>query len=459
MAKTTAIPATNAPDAAATWEPIDSLTPWSKNPRKNDGEPVDRVAKSIERFGFAAPIVARASDRVIIAGHTRWKAARKLGMDKVPVRFVDLDPDQAAALALADNRLTEITPWDDAGLADVLRDLEAARVDLDGLGWDADALADILNSTEPIEASETDDDVPEVEDGPAVSARGEVYHLGPHRLLCGDCREPSELAALVGQDVINVAFTSPPYASQRKYDESSGFKPIPPDEYVSWFEAVQAGVRKHLAPDGSWFVNIKEHCEDGQRHLYVKDLTIAHVRAWGWRLVDEFCWTRGGVPGKWDNRFKNAWEPVFHYSVNGAIKLRHDNVAHESDDVIDYSAANEKTHSGFLSSAVGGRRSGLALPSNVVVANSSAAQTDTGAVKHDATFPIGLPEFFVKAFSDTDDVIFDPFMGSGTTMIAAAKNGRRALGTEISPKYCDLIRRRWHRYATEHGLDIGDGLP
>ena len=142
MAKTTAIPATNAPDAAATWEPIDSLTPWSKNPRKNDGEPVDRVAKSIERFGFAAPIVARTSDRVIIAGHTRWKAARKLGMDKVPVRFVDLDPDQAAALALADNRLTEITPWDDDGLAELLSGMSNDLRDL--AGWDDDALRKLL---------------------------------------------------------------------------------------------------------------------------------------------------------------------------------------------------------------------------------------------------------------------------------------------------------------------------
>jgi ParB-like chromosome segregation protein Spo0J len=149
MAKTPAIPATNAPESAATWEPIDSLTPWGKNPRKNDGEPVDRVAKSIERFGFASPIVARSSDRVIIAGHTRWKAAKKLGMDKVPVRFVDLDPDQAAALALADNRLTEITPWDDAGLADVLRDLEAASVDLDGLGWDDTGLASLMGAMVP----------------------------------------------------------------------------------------------------------------------------------------------------------------------------------------------------------------------------------------------------------------------------------------------------------------------
>ena len=94
-------------ESAATWEPVDSLTPWDQNPRHND-EAVAQIAASIERFGFSSPIIARASDRVVIAGHTRLKAAQKLGIDKVPVRFMDLDPAQARALALADNRLGEI---------------------------------------------------------------------------------------------------------------------------------------------------------------------------------------------------------------------------------------------------------------------------------------------------------------------------------------------------------------
>ena len=138
-------------EVAAEWVPIDSIKPWDKNPRKNDGEPVDRVAKSIDRFGFAAPIVVRAHDNRIIAGHTRWKAAQKLGMTQVPVRFMPLDEDQAAALALADNRLTEITPWDDEALAGVLRDLEAAQFDLDGLGWTAEELEGLISGpSEPV---------------------------------------------------------------------------------------------------------------------------------------------------------------------------------------------------------------------------------------------------------------------------------------------------------------------
>lgn len=130
--------------AAATWEDISSLTPWDKNPRHNAAA-IEQVRKSIERFGFSSPIIARQQDRVIIAGHTRHQAALKMGLDKVPVRFLDLDPAQARALALADNRLGEVAEWDDGMLAQVLAELEAESVDLDGLGWSDEELAELMD--------------------------------------------------------------------------------------------------------------------------------------------------------------------------------------------------------------------------------------------------------------------------------------------------------------------------
>jgi DNA modification methylase len=440
--------------APAEWVSIDSLTPWDKNPRRNAAAVAD-VAKSIKRFGFGSPILVRDADSVVIAGHTRLLAARSLGLDKVLIRRLDLDPAEARALALADNKLGELAEWDEALLSEVIQGLDAESVDFDGLGFSDEELAELLGTVS--EPGESNEEAPEVEQGPACSEVGQVYELGPHRLICGSCREPDVVAKLLDGAQINVAFTSPPYASQRKYDESSGFKPIRPDDYVEWFDAVQANVREHLAEDGSWFVNIKEHCEAGQRHLYVKDLTIAHVRQWGWMFIDEFCWKRGGVPGKWGNRFKNSWEPVFHFALGASLKLRHGNVSHESNDVVDYSPQNPTTHSGFISTAVGGRRSGMALPSNLLEVYSNPSQTNTSAVKHTATFPVGLPDWFIRAFSDAGDTIFDPFLGSGTTLIAAAQEGRVAYGCEISPSYCDVIRRRWTRWAKEHGQDPGSG--
>lgn len=436
--------------SAAEWVSIGALTPWRDNPRQND-QAVNAVADSIKRFGFASPIIAR-MDGEVIAGHTRLKAAQVLGLDRVPVRYMDLDPADAKLLALADNRVGEIADWDDDRLSDILNELHAEGVDIDGIGWSAEELAEImaLGAEMPEEEGTPDEIDP---DAVVYSEPGQVYQLGPHRLICGDCRELDTVATLMDGQEINVAFTSPPYASQRKYDESSGFKPIKPDAYVEWFEAVQANVRAHLAADGSWFVNIKEHSDDGQRSLYVKDLTLAHVRQWGWRFNDELCWTHGGIPGEVHTKFKNQFEPIFHFCMQKDLKIRPMAVAQISNSVPKGGGGNMAKQQGTgLAGTDFEHGPGLAYPGNVL-----SVGKNREALGHSAAFPVELPAFFIKAYSDSSDAIFDPFLGSGTTLIAAAKEGRVCYGVEISPGYCDVIRRRWTRYAKQAGLDAGTG--
>jgi site-specific DNA-methyltransferase (adenine-specific) len=186
----------------------------------------------------------------------------------------------------------------------------------------------------------------------------------------------------------------------------------------------------------------------------VKDLIIAHKRQWGWRFVDEFCWrkTDNGVPGGWRNRFKNAWEPVAHFCRQAQIKFRPEAVGHFSEDCFDYSPDNPKSTSGSgllgtgaRGSAAGnpgaadgdGRHTGIARPSNVIE-----AKTESSQGSHSAPFPRALVEFFVKAFSDPGDMVYDPFLGSGTTLAAAHVLGRKGYGIEISPAYCDVILHR-----------------
>ena len=221
--------------------------------------------------------------------------------------------------------------------------------------------------------------------------------------------------------------TSPPYATQREYDPASGFEPIPPEDYTGWFREVAANIQAILAPDGSYLLNIKEHAVDGERHLYVKDLVIAHKRQWGWRFVDEFCWrkTDNGVPGGWGNRFKNAFEPVFHFCRQQEIKFRPKAVGHVSEDCFDYSPNNPRSMSGSGLLGTGargsaadpckrsgitrdrhaidddeGRYQGIARPSNVIE-----VKTESSQGSHSAPFPRGLVEFFVKAFSDPGDLV------------------------------------------------------
>jgi len=436
-------------EAAAVWVPIERLGAWDRNPRLISDENVARVAESIRRFGFGAPLVAREQDGELIAGHTRLRAAMKLGLDKVPVRFLRLDPAEAHLLALADNRLTELTPWNEPELHSLLGDYDATSAGL--AGWNAEDLealeTRLLADDEQRDVNPENDVVPdEIPEPPKdpVTRPGDLWVLGQHRLLCGDCRSADDLARLFEGSQVHVAVTSPPYASQRKYDESSGFKPIAPDEYVAWFEAVQRNVGEVLAPGGSWFVNIKEHCEDGQRHLYVKDLVTAHVRRWGWFFIDEFVWVRQGVPGGWANRFKNGFEPIFHFSRGAQIKFRPEHVLRHSEYAFQYEPGKAKKNaadSGFFRGDSVGAGEGMARPNNVLHLQTNSQNTGFGG--HGASYPIGLPSFFLRAFSDVGDACFDPFMGSGTTLIAAEKLERMAYGTEISPAYCDVIVERW----------------
>jgi DNA modification methylase len=445
--------------AAAVWMPHTACKPWEGNPNKGD---VEKVAASLERFGFIAPICVWTSKNRMVAGHTRLAAFRLLlerdagfvphgapGPGLVPVRFHEFRNEaEAEAYALADNQLERLATSDDVKLAAALARIKAADATiLPVIGFSDPELEAIRARARAASGGEggngaDPDDVPDPPKNPRTK-RGDVWSLGAHRLICGDCREAADVAMLFGKLCANIAFTSPPYASQRKYDEASGFKPIAPGEFVEWFDRVQANVRAHLAANGSWFVNIKAGAECGSRLLYVIDLTLAHVRSWEWSFIDEFCWrnTRNGTPGSWPNRFKNAWEPVFHFAQAPALKFRPRAVAKESDITFRYEKSNGTSPTnGTLLGKEHGSGHGLARPSNVLeIAPSSESA-------HGAAFPVALPEFFIHAFTDEGDVVFDPFMGSGSTLIACERTGRVGLGVEISPAYCDVVVARWEKF-------------
>ncbi len=447
--------------------PLDRLVPYARNARTHSPEQIDRIAVSIVEFGFTNPILVDSRDG-IVAGHGRLLAARKLGLAEVPVIVLDhLSETQRRAYVLADNRLSELAGWDDELLALELKELADAGFDATLAGFDSKEIDDFLASLERDAEPEEDEVEGAVPEPPveAVTRPGDLWLIGPHRLICGDCRDRDVLARLFEGPKANLVVTSPPYATQRQYDPSSGFEPVPPEKYVAWYKDVAAAIESVLASDGSYFLNIKPHAEDGERHTYVMDLVLAHKRQWGWRFVDEFCWrkTDDGVPGGWANRFKNAWEPVYHFSRERKIKFRPRAVAHWSDDCFDYSPGNPKSTSGSGLLGTGprgaaadkgknhaawqttrrnandleGRHGGLARPSNVIE-----AKTESSQGNHSAPFPRAIPEFFIKAFSDAGDVVFDPFAGSGTTLVAAGLLERTGYGVEISPAYCDVILRR-----------------
>jgi len=440
---------------------LDLLEDDPANPRAHPRENVDAIKASLGRFGQVLPILVRDSDCRIVAGNGTVAAMRELGWTECKVAIYDGDDAECRALSIALNRTAELADWHEDNLAAGIAELRAGGFEaLGALGFGANLEqltsqfrhvefdARIGDDGKPEDGLYAEDEVPEPPAEP-VTRWGDVWTLGRHRLVCGDCRGIDWVRMATSGAAVNVAITSPPYAAQRKYDENSEFEPIQPEHYVAWFELVQSCIAQVLALDGSFFLNIKEHCEDGQRVLYVKDLTLAHVRLWGWRFVDELCWERPGLPGRYQGRFKNAWEPVFHFSREKGFKFRPLAVAHPSDAVPVYSYETDLSPVGSLTGLFNDRdqsrkraenreiRSGLALPSNRLPPFSTEGTT------HEAAFPVGLPTFFLRAYSDEGDTCYDPFLGSGTTLIAAEKLDRVCFGIEISPRYCDVIVERW----------------
>src|SRR3982751_2328584 len=240
------------PDLAHLATPLDQLELLPGNPRVGD---VDAIARSLAAFDQRKPVVAKRAGPVIAGNHT-VQAARALGWDEVAVVWVDDDDTTAHAYALADNRTAELGGYDDAALATLIAEVRAVDAELlAATGWTDGDLKDLLDQLAPTALPVDVDDVPAT--APAIVRPGDVWRLGEHRLMCGNCRDADQVATLLEGATVNLAVTSPPYAEQRDYDEASGFRPIPPDAYVEWFEPVAANVAAHLADDGSWPADTK----------------------------------------------------------------------------------------------------------------------------------------------------------------------------------------------------------
>jgi DNA modification methylase len=423
--------------------PIDTLIPYANNARVHSDKQILQIASSIKEFGFTNPVLID-KDNGIIAGHGRVEAARKLGHKEVPViRLEHLSEAQKKAYILADNKIAMNSTWDDQLLALELQTIGDLGINLDFTGFDESEISE-LTPQEITEGLTDEDAVPEPPPEP-ITKPGDIWILGNHRLMCGDCRDFDDVQKVLNGAKINLVITSPPYASQRTYDEKSKFKPIAPDEYVDWYRDVASNIYANLDENGSYFCNIKPNAEGLSRELYVFDLVLAHVRDWGWNYADEFCWERNGIPQQVIRRFKNQFEPIYHFT-KGEWKFRPDEVKHQSKSVPKARGkgsgnTNAALRQGFASAVDGNEIvEGMAYPGNRLPTFQSEA------LGHPAAYPVGLPEFFIKAYTDIKDVVFDPFMGSGSTIIAAEKNGRKSIGTEISPLYIDLIVKRWEEF-------------
>lgn len=255
--------------------------------------------------------------------------------------------------------------------------------------------------------------------------------------------DSTEILKGLPDNSVDLIFTSPPYADQRK----NTYGGIHPDKYVDWFLPISKELLRVLKPTGTFVLNIKEKVVDGERSTYVMELII-EMRKQGWLWTEEFIWhKKNSFPGKWPNRFRDSWERLLQFNKEKKFSMYQDQVMvpmgdwaksrlknlSETDKVRDES----KVGSGFGKKISNWVDREMAYPTNVLH-----LATECNNKNHSAAFPEALPEWFIKLFTKEEDVVLDPFMGSGTTNFVAQRMSRNSIGIEILPEYFNMVKKQ-----------------
>ncbi len=260
------------------------------------------------------------------------------------------------------------------------------------------------------------------------------------RIFENDCLD---ILRWLPPNCIDLIVTSPPYADQRSHTYGG----IHPDKYVDWFLPIASELKRVLKKEGSFILNIKERVVNGERHTYVLELILA-LRKQGWLWTEEYMWhKRNSYPGKWPNRFRDGWERCLHFTKDKHFAMYQDAVRVPMGDwsqsrlrnlsETDKRRDNSRVQSGFGKKIENWVGRELAYPDNVLH-----LATECSNRGHSATFPVELPAWFIKLFTQPGDVVLDPFLGSGTAAVAAKQLGRCCIGIEINPEYIQLAQER-----------------
>lgn len=375
--------------------PIDSVRPYPGNPRRNDAA-VDAVAASLQAFGFRQPVVVD-EESVIIVGHTRYKAARKLGLTEVPVHVaIGLTPDQARAYRLADNQTATIAEWDDAALVHELLALRDAGFDLSLTGFAAADLTELL-APPPADPLADPDEIPDPPADP-VTRPGDVWLLGRHRLVCGDATDPGVIRTALGGATADLLLTDPPYNVAYE-GKTAAAKTIANDDldepaFRRFLADALRAAAAALKPGAGFYVwHADLHGLTARLAAADAGLTVRQVLVWAKSAF---------ALGRSDYHWKH--EPCLYGWTDGA--------AH---------------------SWLGGRDQSTVLEFDRPSRNAD----------HPTMKPVGLFAKLVENSCPRGGIVLDPFAGSGTAVLAAEQTGRTAAVVELDPGYCDVVVARY----------------
>lgn len=391
----------------AEYYPIADLKPYGGNPRRNEAA-VAKVAASIEEFGWRQPIVVD-EDMVILAGHTRLLAARQLGLDRVPVHVAQgLSASQRRAFRLADNRTAQEAEWDDAKLALEIEALIAEGGDVGSTGFNADEIARITAEVSAMLDGADPDDVPPVPDEPTARP-GDLYQVGRHRVLCGDATVATDVDRLLGGAIPHLMVTDPPYGVE--YD-------------ANW--------RNEAMPEK----NDPNRWKDGAGRA--TGAVLNDDRA-DWR--EAWALFPGDVVYVW--HAGNKAHVVATSLIDNGFDIRAQIIWGKSQLVIGRGHYHPKhepcwyaVRSGATGHWVGDRKQTTLWDID------RPRKSDTG---HSTQKPVECMRRPIENNSLPGDAVYDPFLGSGTTLMAAEVMGRICYGLELNPAYVDVIVRRWEQ--------------
>ncbi|MGC1890317.1 MAG: DNA methyltransferase [Stellaceae bacterium] len=419
-----------------TYRRIQELKPDPANPRRHSKKQIRQMAESIKAFGFNVPILIDRHGN-IIAGHGRWLACRDLGFTEVPTLCLDhLTPTQARAFMIADNRLTEIAVWDDRLLAQQLKELTLVGLDFDieVTGFEMGEIDLRIASLDDPAQAEADptDVVPEIPATP-LSKLGDMWLLHRHRLLCGSALDSAVFAALMGEERAATAFIDPPY--NVRIDGHAGglgaihHRPFP-------MASGEMDRSQFTAFLGQAFRNLTAFSIDGSIHFvcmdwrHVEELLAAGREAYG-ELKNICVWVKDNAGMGSFYRSRHELVCVFKYGRNGhRNNIQLGQFGRNRSNVWHYPGANS-----FARSSEEGNL--LAL--------------------HPTVKPVAMVADAILDCSARGDIVLDTFLGSGTTLVAAERTGRRCHGMELDPAYVDTSVRRWQKLSGRSARHAASG--
>lgn len=402
---------------------VADLRPYDKNPRIND-DAVELVANSIREFGFKQPIVID-KNRVIIAGHTRWKAAKKLGLNEVPCILADdLTPAQVKAYRLADNKVAEASEWDEELLAGELDDL-SLDFDMSGLGFDTEEM--------PAEDLVDDNYEPDVPGDP-MTRTGQIWALGQHRLMVGDSTSADDVETLCDSEMMDLCVTDPPYNVDYTGKTSKALKiendQMTPDQFLDFLTDAFENMEHSLRAGGAFYV-----WHASRAHMQFEQ-ALNNV---GLEVREQLIWNKNAlVLGRQDYQWKH--EPCLygwkggapHYFINTRTLTT---VLEPEGGSLDLDKLKKDDLKRLLSTVLS------SFPEVTVINEKKPAKNDL----HPTMKPIPLIGKLVQNSSVPGDRVLDLFGGSGSTLIACEQLNRQCYMMEYDPRYADVIIDRWEQ--------------